>query len=184
MRGTWMERIMVVTNEMKLPINRRLYRYGCLAVTEGLDGFCPPPDNPAAGAGTPRRHGSKLLYIKRSGFVLSRQPTGVGAAVAGRRHVRRQPGHGRRVRGTGQQFQGVGGVQVLERLQRGGEVVLQRVPQPLDVPDGPGAAVSSSRSDTANPPPTFSWSGSNDAQSSGTLSTNTTKQCRRQVMVR
>ena len=41
----------------------------------------------------------------------------------------------RRVRGLGQQLQGVGGVEVLERGQRGGEVLPQRVPQPLA---GPG----------------------------------------------
>ena len=40
----------------------------------------------------------------------------------------RRPG---RVRGLGQQFQHVGRVQVLERLQRGGKVLAQLVPQPL-----------------------------------------------------
>ena len=38
-----------------------------------------------------------------------------------------------RVGGLGQQLQGVGGVQILERLQGGGEVPAQRVPQPLGV---------------------------------------------------
>ena len=38
-----------------------------------------------------------------------------------------------RVGGLGQQLQGVGGVQVLEGLQGGGEVLAQRVPQPLVV---------------------------------------------------
>lgn len=38
-----------------------------------------------------------------------------------------------RVGGLGQQLKGVGRGQVLERLQRGGEVVAQRVPQPLHV---------------------------------------------------
>jgi hypothetical protein len=38
---------------------------------------------------------------------------------------------GCRIRGLGQQLQGVGGIQVLKRLQRGREVVAQGVPQPL-----------------------------------------------------
>ena len=45
-----------------------------------------------------------------------------------------QPRRAGRVRGLAQQLQGVGGVQVLERLQRGREVLAQLVPQPLHRP--------------------------------------------------
>lgn len=45
----------------------------------------------------------------------------------------RQPGSLRRGRGLHQQLQRVSGVEVLERVQRGREVIPQRVPQPLSV---------------------------------------------------
>ena len=60
-----------------------------------------------------------------------------------------QPRRRRRIRGAGQQLEGVGGVQVLEGLQRGGEVVAQRVAQPLDV----AGCVPRSASCAPGPPP-------------------------------
>jgi HTH-like domain len=55
--------------------------------------------------------------------------------LEGRTDLRgRQPGRRRRVRGAGQQFQGIRGAGILEGPQRGGKAVPQRVPQPLGAP--------------------------------------------------
>src|SRR5262249_18486989 len=53
------------------------------AVTDGLDGFCPAPDNPAASKDDP--HAQMKLAVRRAArlFCLPRQPTGAGPAVAG-----------------------------------------------------------------------------------------------------
>ena len=59
---------------------------------------------------------------------MSRRRARLSAAATWARVSFAGPG---RVRRLAQQFQHVGGVQVLERLQRGGEVLAQLVPQPL-----------------------------------------------------
>jgi hypothetical protein len=71
-----------------------------LSTQRGLDGRCLVGDVPAAGV------------FQRGTDLWTRQPGGLG-----------------RGRGLGQQLQGVSSVQVLERDQRGGEIVPQRVPQ-------------------------------------------------------
>jgi hypothetical protein len=54
-----------------------------------------------------------------------------GPAQRGRDLGAGQPDRGRRVGGLGQQFEGVRGVEVVERIERGREVLAQRMPQPL-----------------------------------------------------
>ncbi len=79
---------------------------------------------------------AQMLGAQR-GLDRGRLLRDVAAASALERGVdlrKRQPGGLRRDRGFGQQLQGVGGVEVLERDQRGREVVPQGVAQPLGVP--------------------------------------------------
>ncbi len=74
-----------------------------------------------------------LRSAARIAAVLSARLTAPGALERGV-DLRGGQLRGRgRVGGLGQQLQRVGGVQVLERLQRGGEEIPQLVAQPLDV---------------------------------------------------
>ena len=103
-------------------------------LAEGGDHRDQRADHRGAGGGDRRRLGQLPGAQRgpdRCGFLAD-----VAAAGALERSGDLRGGQLRRrgrVRGLGQQLQGVGGVQVLERRQRGGEEIPQCVTQPLDV---------------------------------------------------
>ena len=82
-------------------------------------------------AGWPRCSARSAAWIAAALAAMSRRRARLSAALIWLRVSLAAPG---RVRGLAQQLQGVGGVEVLERLQRGREVLPQRVPQPLHLP--------------------------------------------------
>ena len=93
------------------------------------------PDGGSVGGGDGRRLAQ--LSAAQRGEDRGRLAGDVAAAGALERRGDLRAGQLRgpgRVRRLGQQFQRVGRVQVLESLQRGGEVLPQPVPQPLHLP--------------------------------------------------
>jgi hypothetical protein len=96
-------------------------------------------DEGAHGGGVCRGHDGGLAQVPGAQHRLDplRLPGDAAAAGAleGRADLRDgQLRRRRRVRCPAQQFQGVRRVEVLERLHRGGEVIPQRMPQPLGAP--------------------------------------------------
>ena len=92
------------------------------------------PDHRSASGGDLRRLGQLLGAqgsLDRGGLV---RPVAAAGQLERRVDLRGgQPGRRDRVRGFGQQFQGVGGVQVVKRFQCRGKEVAQLVTQPLEM---------------------------------------------------
>jgi hypothetical protein len=96
-------------------------------------------DQGAGGGGVgggQRRRLAQLLaaQCRQDRFCLVRDAAAPGALECGGHLRAGQPGRPGRVRCLGQQLERVGGGQVLEGFQRGGEVLAQLVPQPLHRP--------------------------------------------------
>ena len=90
------------------------------------------PDGGGVGGG--QRGGLAEVLAAQRGqdrVGLARDVTAAGPLERGGDLGAGQPRRPGRVRGLAQQFQRVAGVEVIERLQRGGEVLPQLVPQPL-----------------------------------------------------
>jgi len=103
-------------------------------LAEGGDHRDQRADHRGAGRGDLRRLG-QLLAAQRGpdhGSFLA-DVTAAGALERGADLCGGQPRRRYRVRCPGQQLQGVGGVQVLERVQRGREEITQLMAQPLNM---------------------------------------------------